>query len=53
MTNPVNNPPPLLPTTVELCTLCLQYVIAYTFQLYRVKKKEFYLQVVERSNQKS
>ena len=40
-TNPVNNPPPPLPTTVELCTLCTQYVFAYTFQLEQGLKKSF------------
>ena len=29
-------PPPPLPTTEELCTLCTQYVVAYTFQLEQV-----------------
>ena len=33
-TNPVDTSPPLL-NKVELCTLCAQYVIAYTFQLDR------------------
>ena len=27
-TNPANNPPPPLPTKVELFTLCTQYVFA-------------------------
>ena len=40
MTNPVNNP---LPTTVELFTLCTQYVYAYTFLAGTGFKKEVYL----------
>ena len=31
--------PSPLPTTVELCTFCTQYVFAYTFHLGQVKKK--------------
>ena len=38
-TLPVSNPHPPPPTTVELCTLCTQYVVAYTFQLKQVVKK--------------
>ena len=30
--------PPLLLTTVELCTLCTQYVFDYTFYLEQVKR---------------
>ena len=36
MTNPIYNPLPPLLTTEELCTLCAQYVFAYTFQLEQV-----------------
>ena len=33
------HPPPSLPTTEELCTLCIQYVFAYTFQLEQVLER--------------
>ena len=40
-TRPVNNPPPPLPTRVELCTVCKQYIFANTFQLEQVLEKRF------------
>ena len=51
-TKHVNHPPPLLPTTVELSTLCTQYVFSKHIS-YRSGKKAFNSYKVLKQSKKS